>query len=351
MDYQRGPGLHKLAEGRHVTVGSNFMLDRAIDGRYCQIMQHDFNLANTADFTWKWFWPEQGKYAWDLVDREVELASEHGWRVRAYLGWGSPEAIPDWLLHSNYSRDQYVNILQDYMKAVMDHFKGRVQEWVIANEATSRILCNDQSFYDFWYRKIGQDYIKLEFQTAREADPDAVLIFNDGDNHSAHYPPLYNCRDATIKTMQETVTELNVGGAKLVDAVGMEMHLLGRGDAVQHDKDGIIQIMQSFGKLGVRVYITEMDVDLNFLQSQYPTQEARWQYQAGIYKDMVDACLESGACDSFSTMDIGDSMSAITTSCPGCPYKPELNGDPTMFDDNFVPKPAYFAARDSLAGP
>jgi GH35 family endo-1,4-beta-xylanase len=130
----------------------------------------------------------------------------------------------------------------------------------------------------------------------------------------------------------------------------MEMHLLGRGDAAQHDKQGMIEIMQGFGNLGVRVYITEMDVDLSFLQGQYSTQTARWQYQGGVYKDMVDACIESRVCDSFSTMDIGDSMSAITTSCPGCPYKPELNGDPTLFDDSFLPKPAYFAVRDAFAG-
>ncbi len=349
-DYLSGPGLAKVAEGKDVTIGSSFLLDRAIDRRYCQILKHDFNLANTGDFTLKWSWPGKGQYAWDFMDREVEFATQHGWRVRAYLGWGSPEAVPDWLLNSDYTRDEYITILEDYMKAVIGHFKGRVQEWVIANEATARILCNDDGFYDFWYRKIGPEYIKLEFQTARETDPDAILIFNDGDNHSANYPPPYDCRNATIKKMQDTVSELNAGPIKLIDGIGMEMHLLGPGDAVRHDKQAMIQIMQSFSKLGVRVYITEMDVDLNFLQSKYPTQDERWNYQAGIYRDMVEACLELGACDSFSTMDVSDSMSAITTSCTACPNKPEPYGDPVLFDDNFLPKPAYFAVRDALAG-
>ena len=108
--------------------------------------------------------------------------------------------------------------------------------------------------------------------------------------------------------------------------------------------------MQGFSQLGVRVYITEMDVNLTFIQNDYPTQEERWAYQAGIYRDMVDACLESGACDSFATWGISDSMSWITTSCPECWNEPEPYGDPLMFDSNFIPKPAYFAVRDALLG-
>ena len=350
-DYARGPGLSKVAEGKNVTIGSSFLLDRWIDRRYCQILQHDFNLAGTGDFTLKWFWPARGQYAWGIMDREMDFATRRGWRVRAMLGWGAPEAIPDWLLNSNYTRDEYITILQDYMKAVMGHYKGRVQEWTIANEATARILCNDDGFYDFWYRKIGPEYIQLEFETAREADLDAVLIFNDGDDHSANYPPPYDCRNGTIKKMQDTVTKLNAGPVKLIDAIGMEMHLFGPGDTLRHDKQDLIQIMQSFSKLGVRVYITEMDVDLGLLLSKYPTQAERWDFEAGIYKDVVEACLESGACDSFSTMDVADSQSAIVTSCPSCTwYKPDPNGDPEMFDANFLPKPAYFAVRDALAG-
>ena len=347
--YQASPGLATLAQGRGISMGTIFMLDRAIDRRYCQVMQHDFNLAVVEESSWSSFWPGQDEYAWGVMDRDVDFASQNGWRVRAYLGWGAPEAIPDWLLNSNYTRAEYITILQDYMKAVMGHFRGRIQEWVIANEATARILCNNDGYYDFWYRKIGPDYIKLEFETARAADPDAVLIFNDGDNHSANYPPPYDCRNATIKTMQATVMALNAGQTKLVDGVGMEMHLLGPGDTTEHDKQGVLQIMQNFAKLGEKISITEMDVDLNPLQSQYPSQAERWTYEAGIYRAMLEACLESGACASFTTMDISDSMSAITTSCAGCWNEPEPNGDPLMFDDGFLPKPAYFAVRDSLS--
>jgi endo-1,4-beta-xylanase len=151
--------------------------------------------------------------------------------------------------------------------------------------------------------------------------------------------------------MQDTVKALNAGETKLVDVVGMQMHLLTHDIESLPQKTDVITIMQGFSQLGVRVYITEMDVNLTYIQNTYPKQEERWAYQAGIYQDMVDACLESGACDSFATWGISDSMSWIITSCPGCWKKPEPNGDPLMFDKNFLPKPAYFAVRDALANP
>jgi len=350
LDYLNSPGLAKLAEGKQVTMANEFLLDRAIDRRYCQTMQHDFNVAVVGDFTYKWFWLGEGEYAWGPVDRAVDFANQHGWRVRAYVGWGSPEALPDWLLNSNHTRDEYITILENHIKTVMEHFRGRVQEWMIANEAIERSVCERADFYDFWYRKIGPDYFKVAFQTAREANPRATLILNSSANYPPNYPPFMNCLNPTIKKMHDTVIELNSGATRLVDGIGMQMHILSARDAqVPPSKADVIKIMRDFSKLGVRAYITEMDVNLNFMQSKYPTQVERWKIQAGIYKDMVDACLESGACASFATQGISDSMSWITTSCPGCWNEPAPNGDPLMFDVDFLPKPAYFAVSDALA--
>lgn len=348
---ETSPGLFRLAEGKHLTIGTEFMLSRAIDRRYCQAMQHDFNLAILSDFTWKWFWVEPGNYDWGPVDREVDFAIQHGWRVRAsHLVWGAPEAIPDWLLNSNYTRDEYITILEDHIKTVIGHFKGRVQEWNIANESIERIACDEEGFHDFWYRKIGADFIQIAFQTAREADPRGILILNSAYNYSSNFTPPLDCRNPTINMMQDTVMALNAGEVKLVDVIGMQMHLLTKDIESVPQKTDVITIMQGFSQLGVRVYITEMDVNLTYIQNTYPTQEERWAYQAGIYRDMVDACRESGACDSFATWGISDSMSWIITSCLGCWNKPEPNGDPLMFDRNFKPKPAYYAVTDGLLG-
>lgn len=53
---------------------------------------------------------------------------------------------------------------------------------------------------------------------------------------------------------------------------------------------------------------------------------------------MMEACLESGVCDSFSTWGINDPT----------PSGNNPAGAPLMFDASFIPKPAYFAVRDAL---
>jgi endo-1,4-beta-xylanase len=352
-NYLNGPSLSKAAEGRDVTIGSDFMLDHAIDRRYCQIMAHDFNLAMLSDFSYPGFWPDRAfstDYDFGPVDRAVDFALQHGWRVRgSHLVWGAPESLPDWLLSSNYTRGQYISILQNHINTVAGHFKGRVQEWSVANEAIERSLCNEDTYYDFWYRKIGPDYIKLAFQTARDADPTAILILNNEYDFSYTYPPPYDCRNPTVKTIEATVKKLNAEG-RLVDVVGMQMHLYDDPSTVPPATEVVSQIMQEFAGLGVRVYITEMDVNLAYIRDHFPTPEGPYAFQAGVYKDMLEACLglRERACGSFTTMGIGDSMSWIVDSCTGCMNEP--NAAPLMFDDNFLPKPAYFAVRDALTG-
>ena len=57
-----------------------------------------------------------------------------------------------------------------------------------------------------------------------------------------------------------------------------------------------------------------------------------------VFRDMMEACLESGVCDSFSTWGINDPT----------PSGNNPAGAPLMFDAGFIPKPAYFAVRDAL---
>jgi endo-1,4-beta-xylanase len=88
--------------------------------------------------------------------------------------------------------------------------------------------------------------------------------------------------------------------------------------------------MQKFAALGVRIYITEFDVYMVRLPG---TQAEKLNIETKIYHDMMEACLESGVCDSFSTWGISEK---------------DPNAASLMFDVNFDPKPAYFAVRDAL---
>jgi endo-1,4-beta-xylanase len=174
---------------------------------------------------------------------------------------------------------------------------------------------------DVFYQKFGYDYIDLAFQIAREADPNAILIYSADDNETAASP-------ASALTHQ-IVDRLKSKG--LVDGVGFAMHL----DASQPpDKAAVIAEMQSYE---LPVYVTEIDVDLG---NTYLSKEDRYAKQAQVYGDMLSACVESGVCKSFSFWGIGDKFSWL--------MRENALADPAPFDSDLNPKPAYFSLLDAL---
>lgn len=338
----REPTLKALAERCGVSLGTEFSWWRMQDPRYYNLIFENYNTLILSEFSWKGFWRGRGDYDFESLDRIVDWAVRHGFRVRAsHLVWGATEAssavIPDWLRNGNFSQDEYIQILKEHVTTVVNHYKGRVTEWSIANEAVSRSAWRGS---DFWMDKIGPQYIEMSFQWAREADPNAVLIFNDYNNES----PRDGETRRIINGMYQTVRDLKARGVPM-DVVGMQMHLLLKySSPIAPKKQDVIETMRKFGELGVKIYITEFDVDVHRVPG---TQQERWQYQANLYRDMLEACLESGVCTSFATWGVSDSTSWITCQEPWCVNVPDA--DPLMFDKDFKPKPAYFAVMDVLS--
>lgn len=341
-------GLRSLAAQKGIMLGTEFEMWRMRDPRYWNIMSKDFGLVFLESFSScnKSFWLGRGAYDFSALDATVNFLVSQGWRVRAAtLVWGTTEPAvckpPDSIMKGKFSREEYIQILQEHVKTVVSHFRGRVSEWTLANEAIGRSFCGGGC--DYWMDWIGPDYIEIAFRAAREADPDAVLIFNEVNNES----PRDANTQAVIDKMYDTVKTLRSKGVP-IDGVGMQMHLLLPGLAqTPPSKDDVIKTMQRFGSLGVSIYVTEFDMNLTNVPG---SQQDKWNYEASMYHDMMQACLESGVCKSFSTWGIADSTSWITCSETkyGCVNLP--NADPLMFDKDFQPKPAYYAVRDALLG-
>jgi len=340
---EKKPRLRELADKNGITIGTEFSIWNMQKQSYWDIMTTDYNVAALSEFScYKDFWQGRGNYNFEPLDRIVDFAIQQGLKVRAsHLIWGAYEncPFPDWLLKDNFTRDEYLKILEEYIKAVVTHFKGRVTEWSIANEATNRSFCNGGC--DFWADRIGPDYIEKSFRWAREADPNGILIFNEDNNDS----PRDTNTQRTINKMYFTVKTLKDKGVP-IDVVGMQMHiLLPWNSQIRPRKEDVIKTMKMFADLGVSIYITEFDVNLQAIGG---SQKDKWEYEASIYRDMLESCLESKVCKSFTTWGVSDSTSWITCTSPGCVNLP--NADPLMFDKDFQPKPAYYAVRDVLAG-
>lgn len=320
-----------------VSTGTEFVWSKMRDPRYWDIMFETYDIAILSEFSWKSFWRARGDYDFAYVDRIVDWCMRNGFRVRAsHLVYGSAGALPEWLVQGEYSRDEAMEILQEHIHTVVGHYKGRVSEWSVANEAVSRSFTPGT---DFWADTIGPEYVEMALRWTRELDPDAILILNDANNEHA--------RDAStmavIERMLQVVADLKARQVPL-DVVGMQGHLLAPGSSpIAPWKAGIMRTMTRFGALGVSVYVTEFDVNL---QDVAGSQDSRWSYQSWLYREMVSACIDSGVCHSFSTWGISDGESWLTCTAPGCLNLP--NADPLMFDRNYQHKPAYYAVYDEF---
>jgi endo-1,4-beta-xylanase len=256
-----------------------------------------------------------------VVDPQVAYALSQGMRVRGHplLYPTNPALQGGWSQDGNFSSADLSQIITHHVSEVVSHYQGVVKEWVVVNEAYKP----GHMTYLF-FRILGPNYIDLAFAAARRADPTAVLLYNDGDNETS--------RGLTTAATRAIVARLKAKG--LIDGVGLQMHL-GGNDPPQ--KADVIATMRSFG---VPVYVTEFDVNLGEVGGD---QTQRFAIQAEIYRNMLQACLESGVCKGFTFWGVGDRYSWLETRLDAVP-----NADPTLFDNQLQPKPAYFAVRDVL---
>ena len=272
------------------------------------------------------YWPDDveplpGEFDFSIADRQVAFARANGLTIRGHaLVYPSCAfCMRGWILARPFSADELTAILEAHVGQVVGHFRGQMHAWVVVNEPYRSPGREADLFYD----ALGWNYVATAFQAAREADPSALLIFNDTDNHTLE----------GWTTPQTWRIVRHLKGLGLVDGVGLQMHLDG---SAPPTKEAVIAAMRSYG---VPVVVTEFDVNMTRVGG---TQTDREALQAAVYRDMLEACLESGVCRSFTVWGIGDKYSWLET------YQSLPNADATMYDDQLEPKPAYFAVYDAL---
>lgn len=328
------PPLKMLAQQHAISVG-NFAIRNYLHNKdYRYILTHDYNLA-LADNTPNWYFtdggmrPSKDTYFFDHMDEVVDFARQNGMQIQAHhLLWGEEKWLPDWLKSGNFNADQLDVIIREHIQTVAGRYAGEVQQWTVVNEAFSRGQ-HIYGLHDWWADHTnGKSYIDKAFIWARAADPNATLIVNDFGNESLN--PISDDMYAYIKAAKERSIP--------IDGIGMQMHIDGTHPPT---KEEVVTNMQRFGALGIDVYITEFDVNMNDVKADSADKD---QIQASIYYEMARACIESKVCKSFSILGITDSETWYS-------YMGLTDSRPLPFDKEYHPKPAYYSLRDAFTQP
>lgn len=316
--------------------------------QYTNLILKEYNMVQSSwEFLWaiqetiggKPFRPSRETYDFKETDLLVNFYQKNGLRVQVNsLIWGYRRALPSWLKNGNFSREELLLIIQEHIQTVVSRYKGKVHEWIVVNELFHPWEPN------FWQDKFRSDFnwVEKSFEWAHEADPRAKLILNDFGVEFPGYKLYIPDKDRRIFNLIRDLKDKGVP----IHGVGFQMHLYGTDFLTQEQLEtkveALSQNIQKYRDLGVDVYVTEFDVRLNGVPG---SREERYELQGRIYGSLFKACLESGV-KSFTIFGLVDRYSWLED--PSIGGADAANADPLPFDDNYKPKPAYYALLQVL---
>lgn len=318
----QAPSLRTLASARSLWVGTSVAAKFLNSPEYSALLAREFNMVvPEVDMKWEVLHPEADRYDFSKGDTIVAFAGIHRMAVHGHvLVWDLQ--LPQYIQQAKYSRQEWIETLCVHIKTVVHHYRGRIYAWDVVNEAL-----DDQGVLrdTIWLRNIGPEYIAMAFQWAHEADPRAILVYNDFMAEGM------NRKSQAVYSLVQGLQDLGIP----IHAVGLQMHVILDGPPTYQD---LRQNIRRLSNLGLQVYITEMDVRLQFSDR---SNREKLSAQAGVYRRAFSACLSNPACKMFSLWGLTDLYSWI----------PDYTGKddaPLLFDRRGNPKPAYYAIIDLL---
>ena len=241
------PGLKDVL-GDKFLIGTAVNLDqiKGKDTLALAVIRKHFN-AIVAENCMKsmYLQPEEGQFFFDDADRFVNFGEQNNLVMTGHcLVWHSQ--APKWFFTDkngkDVSRDTLIQRMKDHITTVVSRYKGRLKGWDVVNEA----IMDDGSWRPSkFYTIIGKDFIKLAFQFAHEADPNAELYYNDYNEWNAKK------RDAIVAM----VKDLQANGIR-IDAVGMQGHI-GMDYPTLEEYQAAID---AYAAAGVKTMVTELDM-------------------------------------------------------------------------------------------
>src|SRR5262249_9114341 len=301
-------------------VGTAVQSSYLNDSRYGAVFSRHFNYV-TAEYEMKWDPIERSRGAEDFSggDAIASYAAAHGMQVKGHaLIWH--RALPSWV--SSLSASDLRVEFERHIRGVASHYRGRVVAWDVVNEAIDDITFGLRD--TIFRQNLGDSYIADAFRIAHDADPQALLFYNDysGEGLGAKSDAIY-----------DLVKGLKTQGVP-IDGVGLQMHV--RAAAPPPDAN-VTANMRRLAALGLRVNISEMDVRIGDMGG---ATDANLATQKSVYHSMVAACVAEPACHGVTFWGFTDAHSWIYNQ-----YGPDA---PLLFDAQYAPKPAFYGVLDAL---
>ena len=276
--------------------------------------------------------PREGEFNWENADRIADFCRANGLKLRGHtLMWHSQ--IGRWMTAEGTTKEQFYARMKNHIQAIVTRYKDVVYCWDVVNEAISDDAnATDPYRQSAMYRLCGDEFIEKAFQYAHEADPKALLFYNDYSTVDPHKRDrIYNM-----------VKKMKAKGIP-IDGIGMQAHY----NIYYPSEARLDSAITLFKTIVKHIHITEFDIRVNeemggglqFSREGANVTDSVKQHLADQYarcfkifrkhKDVID-------CVTF--WNLGDRDSWLGA-----------RNYPLPWDENYQPKLAYEYIRDMKA--
>lgn len=304
-----------------------YLSEKNVDNEmYMKRAVEEYSSITTGTMKMSTIRPQMNKYDFSGSDYWINFAEKYGKRVHGHVL--IRKDVPDWVLNFVGDSIAWENFMKDHIITVVGHYKGRVASWDVVNEA----VADDGSIKtdNVWYQHLGAGYIERAFIYAHEADPNALLFYNDyGHEYS----------DTRLNAIVNMLKRFKTKGIP-VHGIGMQMHT--RYNLGDERWKNAINVAAS---TGLKIHISELDISVNsspvdlnavFTPEIAMIQGDKYKYIVNVYNSLPDS-QKFG----ITTWGVGDKDTWIR----GTYKRPEW---PLPFDDNYERKPAYYGILEGL---
>ena len=281
------------------------------------------NVVVNHELSWAGIEPERGVWDFTKADDNYRFALDHGlYQIAMHFAWDQQvlDDMPAWV-EGITDPAELRAVLAERARVIFARYPA-IDRIDVVNEPL--LTLGAELYHNHFYDVLGPDYVSELFAIVEAQAPATTeLIVNEG---GIEYQP--EKADALVALVAHLVA-----AGRRVDAVGLQTHL----SVGEPNWEALLSTMQRLAALGVRPFISELDVPV---PAAVPDRE---NVQAERYRQAVEICLMVPACDLVDVWGVADSETWYDWGLyPGL--------DPLLFDGAYRPKPAYYAVRDALLG-
>lgn len=278
------------------------------------------------ELKWAVVRPTPDSYNFAPADWLHAFAQQHQMKFRGHtLAWH--EGLPTWF--DSYATPQNARgLLVDHIASVVGHYAGRMHSWDVVNEVIAPTDKRPDGLrVKPWLELLGPEYIDIAFHAAAEADPKALLVWNE---INLEFNWARANREALIQNLRD-----RLGRNVPIHAVGLQSHLWA--SASPYNNEGFKSFLRIIADMGLKILITEMDVTDSDLPSDAGTRD---QIVAKTYYEYLSTVLPERSVIAVLTWGLSDRFTWLAS------FRPRKDGGPVRplpLDSSLNPTPAWYA--------